>query len=370
VLSRRLARAAALPRATALLVAIAIASLSLVACSNDDDSPDDATGSPAPAGTSSAAATPGTSSGNPPQSPVFLIPSIVEKVQPSVVTVLSQTADGGGEGSGVIWDGEGRIVTNQHVVEGSQALRVVLVSGERLDATLVAADELTDLAVIQVDRRGLPAASFREDLPVVGELAIAIGNPLGFESSVTAGIISGLHRAVPSGGQTPALVDLMQTDAPISPGNSGGALVDGSGEVMGINVAYIPPEASAVSIGFAIPSPTVTNAIKQLIETGRVEHSYLGVAPRPLTPEIASQLGIDADQGILIFDVPQGSAAANAGVQPGDVLLEIDGKKVESVEDLYAALREKKPGDQITLKVLRDGQEVNLTATLDSRPSP
>jgi S1-C subfamily serine protease len=278
--------------------------------------------------------------------------------------------DGGGEGSGVIWDDEGRIVTNQHVVEGAQSLQVVLVSGERLDATLLAADELTDLAVIEVQRRGLPPATFRDDLPVVGELAIAIGNPLGFESSVTAGIVSGLHRAIPSGGQTPALVDLMQTDAPISPGNSGGALVDSSGSVMGINVAYIPPEASAVSIGFSIPSPTVTTVVKQLIETGQVEHSYLGVEPRPLTAEIASQLGINTQEGVLIFDVPEGSAAAKAGVQPGDVLLEIDGTKVDSVEDLYTALREKKPGDQVTLKVLRDGQETTLTATLESRPSP
>jgi S1-C subfamily serine protease len=356
-----------LPRALALLVAIVIASPILAACSEDDDSPDASTGSPAPVGTSSA--TPGTPSGSPPQSPVAVIPQIVGRVQPSVVTVVSQTAAVGGEGSGVIWDGEGRIVTNQHVVEGSQALRVVLVSGERLDARLIAADELTDLAVIQVERSGLPAATFREDLPVIGELAIAIGNPLGFESSVTAGIISGLHRAIPSGGQTPALVDLMQTDAAISPGNSGGALVDSSGDVMGINVAYIPPEASAVSIGFAIPSPTVKTVVEQLIETGRVEHAFLGVAPRPLTPEIASQLGINADEGILIFDVPAGSAAANAGVQPGDVLLEIDGTPVASVEDLYAALREKKPGDQVTLKVLRAGQETTLTATLDSRPS-
>ncbi|HEY7465534.1 MAG TPA: trypsin-like peptidase domain-containing protein, partial [Dehalococcoidia bacterium] len=353
-------------QATRLLLAIAVALLLLAGCSNDDDT-DTSGASPEPGGASGTATA---TSGNPPQSPVSVIPQIVEKVQPSVVTVLAVAQDGGGEGSGVIWDDEGRIVTNQHVVEGAQSLQVVLVSGERLDATLLAADELTDLAVIEVQRRGLPPATFRDDLPVVGELAIAIGNPLGFESSVTAGIVSGLHRAIPSGGQTPALVDLMQTDAPISPGNSGGALVDSSGSVMGINVAYIPPEASAVSIGFSIPSPTVTTVVKQLIETGQVEHSYLGVEPRPLTAEIASQLGINTQEGVLIFDVPEGSAAAKAGVQPGDVLLEIDGTKVDSVEDLYTALREKKPGDQVTLKVLRDGQETTLTATLESRPSP
>jgi S1-C subfamily serine protease len=254
-------------------------------------------------------------------------------------------------------------------VAGAAGLQVVLVSGERLPARVLAEDPLTDLAVVEVERDGLQPATFREDLPQIGEPALAIGNPLGFENTVTAGIISGLHRSIPSGGQTPALVDLLQTDAPISPGNSGGALVDGRGEVMGINVAFIPPQASAVALGFSIPSPTVTRVVTQLIETGRIEHAFLGIEPRPLTEEIAAQLGVQGQEGVVVFAVTEGSAAEEAGIEPGDVIVEMDGEPIASVEDLYSVLRDKSPGNQVELKLLRDGQEVTVEATLGARPT-
>jgi S1-C subfamily serine protease len=334
-----------------------------LACSGDDD--DEAQGSATPGRTAQPTAE---AQGGGSAAPIALptdVSEIFERVSPSVVTVVSES----GEGSGVVWDDEGHIVTNNHVVEGAASLGIVLVSGERRPATIVATDPLTDLAVIQAEEDGLPAAEFAERVPKVGELAVAIGNPLGFESSATAGIISGLHRALPSGGQTPALVDLVQTDAAISPGNSGGALVDSTGKVLGINVAYIPPSEQAVSIGFAIPSLTVVEVVEQLISTGSVEHAYIGIEPRPLTPQLASQLGLSASEGVLVFSVTPGSPAASAGLMPGDAIIEFDGDEIASVEDLFTALRQKSPGDRVELTVLREGEEMELTVTLGERPS-
>jgi S1-C subfamily serine protease len=228
---------------------------------------------------------------------------------------------------------------------------------------------LTDLAVIRVDKKGLPAASFSSELPRTGTAVLAIGNPLGFESSVTFGIISGEHRALPSGGTTPALVDLLQTDAAISPGNSGGALVNGDGQVVGINVAYIPPDQQAVSIGFAIPSTTAVDVVQQLLTTGRVQHAFLGIEPRPIDPDTASQLGLAVTQGVLVFNVSSGGAAEQAGIQPGDVITSFDGKTIASVEDLYSALRGKAPGDTVSIEINRNGQTQTVKATLQDRPS-
>lgn len=298
-----------------------------------------------------------------------LIPTIVTQVQPSIVTVVVTTAEGGGEGSGVVWDKAGNIVTNNHVVEGATSVQVVLTSGERLPATVQAVDPLTDLAVVRVERTDLPPAVFAEELPQVGELAVAMGSPLGFENSVTAGIVSARHRSIPSGGQTPALVDLIQTDAAISPGNSGGALVNKEAKVMGINVAYIPPTSQAVSIGFAIPSPTVRSVVTQLLETGSVSHAYLGVEARELTAQMAQQLGLSASEGVVVFSVDSGSAAEQAGLQPGDVITAVNGMPLQSVEDLFAALRELEPGEEVKLSVDRHGEQLELTATLTDRPA-
>jgi S1-C subfamily serine protease len=296
------------------------------------------------------------------------IPDIVDRVERSVVTVLVSGAGGSGNGSGVIFDDAGHIVTNNHVVANATEVAVALASGARLDAEIVATDDVTDVAVIRVDREGLPAATFAEDLPDVGELAVAIGAPLGFENTVSAGIVSGLHREIPSGGQTPALVDLLQTDAAISPGNSGGALVDGEARVIGINVAYIPPAERAVSIGFAIPAPTVVDVARQLIDDGQVEHAYLGILPGQVTPDLARAFDLDVEAGVLVREVTRGTPAERAGLEPGDVIVSIERERLETVENLFAALRRLEPGQRITLEIVRDGDERDVDVRLGDRP--
>lgn len=296
------------------------------------------------------------------------LPDVVRETQPSIVTVLVSTPFGDASGSGVIWNKRGLIVTNNHVVEDAVAVEVALASGERVGASVLATDPRTDLAVVRIDRKNLPVASFSRSLPEVGQLAIAMGSPLGFENTVTAGIVSGLHRSIPSGGSTPALVDLIQTDAAISPGNSGGALVGADGNVIGINVAYIPPQKGSVSIGFAIPAPTVRRVVKQLIETGRVEHAFLGVDLRELTPQIAADFRIPVDEGVLVFSVVADSGAADAGLLPGDVLTSIDGDRLRTIEDFLRILRNRKPENDVVIGVVRGEEEQEITATLTDRP--
>ena len=292
------------------------------------------------------------------------IPEIVKEVQPSVVSIDS----GGGEGSGVIFDDQGTIVTNDHVVAGAQTVEVVLASGDRIEADVVASSRDFDLAVLQVDREGLPAAKFADELPAVGELAVALGNPLGFENTVTAGIVSGLHRSVPSGGQTPALVDLIQTDAPISPGNSGGALVGVDGEVIGINVAYLPPgETGAVSLGFAIPAPTATQVVEELLDDGSVELAYLGITPIQVTSELDAQFDLGVDEGVGVAALEPSSAAVASGVMEGDVIVEFDAEPITTVEDLFAELRSRRPGEDATLTVVRNGERREIDVTLGER---
>jgi serine protease DegQ len=247
-----------------------------------------------------------------------VIPGVVRKLQPSVVTILTGT----GLGSGVIWSTDGI----------------------------------------------LPPALFADGLPQVGALAIAIGSPLGFEETVTAGIISGTQRSIPgSGQQTQSLVDLLQTDAPISPGNSGGALVDADGKVIGLNEAYLPPATGAVSIGFAIPSSTVRDVVEQLLKTGHAQHAYLGLRLGELTPEIAGALR--RTTGALVLDVEAGGPAAKAGIQPGDVIIRFDNAKVATVEDVLTALRHHQPGDEVNLAYDRNGQHADVKVRLTERPA-
>jgi S1-C subfamily serine protease len=290
------------------------------------------------------------------------IPDLVNEVQPSVVTVVTDV----GEGSGVIYDDDGAIVTNAHVVAAAQTVEVTFTDGSRAEGEVVAADPAVDLAVIRTDRDDLAAAEFSARTPAVGELAVAIGNPLGFENSVTAGIISGLDRNIPGGGT--ALVGLLQTDAAISPGNSGGALVGGSGQVMGINVAYIPPAGGAVAIGFAIPSAVVVDVADELLADGQVEHSFLGIALRALTPQLAEQYGIGTEAGVLVIQVEPGSPADDAGIRAGDVITGIDGEPVDEPGDLLAQLRTRDPGDRVQLRILRNGEEQTVEVELGAAP--
>ncbi len=294
------------------------------------------------------------------------IPDIVDAVQPSVVTVLTET----GSGSGVIYDEDGTVITNEHVVRGQEQVQLSFADGAQRSATVVATDPVVDLAVLKTERTGLPPADFDTDLPEVGALAVVIGSPLGFQETVTAGVISGLHRSIPGSARTTAsLVDLVQTDAPISPGNSGGALVDANGQVVGVTEAYLPPASGAVAIGFAIPAATVVDVVEELREDGTAEHAFLGLQPTTLSPELGRRLGADVEAGVAVLSVQDGGPADQAGVQPGDVLTALDDQDLTSAEALLAALRDVEPGDRLHLTVVRDGQETDLEVTVESRPA-
>jgi serine protease DegQ len=345
-----------LARAHAAL-AFAFAAVALAGCSGGDEEPERESAQTVTVTRTETAR----SSTGAPSDGFAAIPRIVDEVEPSVVSVATDVA----EGSGVIWSDDGVIVTNAHVVDGASEVTVALASGARFPAEIEAGEPRFDLALLRIARDGLPAARFQRELPEVGELAIAMGNPAGFEQSVTAGIISGLHRSIPSGGQTQALVDLIQTDAAISPGNSGGALVDAQGDVVGINVAYLPPTQGAVALGFAIPGATVIRVVEQLLEKGRVDYAVLGVQRLiQVTPELNAQFGLGVDYGAGLEEVQPGSGADRAGIRPGDVIVALDGKRIETVEDLFAELNERRPGDRVAITVVRDGERRRFTAVL------
>ncbi len=252
-------------------------------------------------------------------------------------------------------------------------IKVTLATGEQLDATIVGRDPLSDLAVIKVQPNGqLPAAKFVAGAPKVGEYAVAIGSPLGYENSVTLGIVSGLGRSIEgvTGAEGVALSNLIQTDAPISPGNSGGALANSNSEVIGINVAYLPPGSTgAVNIGFAIPSTTATSVADQIISTGKAVHAYMGVGTQPITPELQQQYGLSRSSGLLIAEVAPNSPAAAAGLQQGDIILKVNGQDVTDSANLATTIRGMKPGDQVQLTIDRNGQEQTVTVTLADRPA-
>jgi serine protease Do len=294
---------------------------------------------------------------------------IAAQVGPSVVQVNVRAVqvtpfgpqEGEGQGSGVIYRTDGYIITNNHVVQGADEVNVAFADGSTERGQVVGTDPSTEIAVVKVDRDDVPAAKFAEGADLMpGQLAVAIGSPSGFQSTVTAGVISGVNRELPArftgGRQEAALVDLIQTDAPISPGSSGGALVARNGEVVGVNVAYLPPDQTgAESIGFAIPSDTATSAANQLNENGRVSSPYLGVRLSDLTQGIAERFGLSATSGVIVVEVEPGGPAEDAGLRPEDVITALDSTEIEGTGDLLAALRDYKPGDTVTLTVVRGG---------------
>jgi serine protease DegQ len=294
------------------------------------------------------------------------VPEVVAKLQPSAVTILV----GRGNGSGVVYKADGLIVTNEHVVRGATDVQVAFADGQRVAGKVRAVDAVTDLALVQAERRDLSPARFQSRLPAVGSLSVVIGSPLGFQNTVTAGIISGVHREIPgSAAEGQSLVDLLQTDAPISPGNSGGAVANADAEVVGIALAYIPPTAGAVALGFAVPAATVLDVVGQLERNGRAQHAYAGLVPAAITPEIASQLGLSSTEGVVVLNVVPGGPAARAGIRPGDVIVAADGEPTATPEDFLSVLRPHKPGDTLTLTVRSPGaEERQVQLTVADRP--
>ncbi|MDX6380029.1 MAG: hypothetical protein QOI57_1053 [Rubrobacteraceae bacterium] len=309
------------------------------------------------------------------------VAQVAAQVSPSVVQVNVRAVqvtpfgpqEGEGVGSGVIYRSDGYIITNNHVVQDADQVNVAFADGSTERGQVVGRDPTTETAVVKVDRSDLPAAKFSETHNlIVGQMAIAIGSPSGFQSTVTSGVISGLNREVPAkltgGQQEAALVGLIQTDAAISPGNSGGALADRDGQVVGINVAYLPPgQTGAENIGFAIPSDTVVSVADQLIANGKATHPYLGISPADLTPEAAQRFGISVDSGAIVASVESGGPADDAGVKPGDVITALDSTAIKDSGDLLAALRNYKPGDSVTLTVVRNGSESSIDVKLGER---
>ncbi|AHY47530.1 Trypsin-like serine proteases typically periplasmic [Rubrobacter radiotolerans] len=366
-------------RLLALGLAAGLLTLAGCATENQQEIPE-----PAPEPDNVATQTPEAAPDVPENEPVARIAS---QVEPSVVQVnVSGTTvtpfgeqEAEGLGSGVIYTSDGYIITNNHVVEGASEVTVAFADGTTETGEVVGNDPRTDLAVIDVDRNDLPAANFNEDSVTTGQLAVAIGSPSGFESTVTAGVVSGVNRELSPqlvGGnvQDPSLVDLIQTDAAISPGNSGGALVNRSGEVIGINVAYLPQTQSGApveGIGFAIPASTATSVADQLIADGEVTTAYIGVVPVDITAQDAEQFGLDGveDGGAGVAEVASGSPADDAGLQTEDVIVAIDDREVQGSGDLYAALRDYRPGETVTLTVVRDGSEQTFDITLGEAPN-
>lgn len=291
------------------------------------------------------------------------INKIADNVGPAVVGVSNTgesfwgTVDKGA-GSGIIFDSNGYIVTNYHVIEGAAKVTVKLSNGKVFPAKLVGYDKRSDIAVIKIEGTNLPTAIFGDSTKVrVGDLAVAIGNPLGeeFAGSVTAGIISALNRTMKYDG---AIYKVLQTDAAINPGNSGGPLVNEDGEVIGINSLKIGSESNAEGMGFAIAINEAKTIIDALMNDGKVKRPALGV----LGQTVSSRDG--SIKGFYVNEVVEGSGAAAAGVKPTDIVIGIDNQKVESFEDLAEALDKRKIGDSVSCKIWRDGATVELTITL------
>ncbi len=290
----------------------------------------------------------------------------VERVGPSVVHVQvarpgPRNAAQAGAGSGVILTPDGYILTNSHVVHGARQIRVALVDGREFPAQLVGDDPATDLAVIRIPANDLPAAPLGDSDKVrVGQLVIAIGNPFGFQFSVTTGVVSAVGRSLYTSAGRP-VDNVIQTDAALNPGNSGGPLVDSRGRVIGINTAVIFP---AQGLAFAIPINMARWVAALLIRDGRVRRAYLGITGqnRPLPPWVVRTLQLPADQGVGVLEVAPGSPAERAGLRPGDTIIGLNGQVIRRLEDLHRVLTGELINRPTAVRVLRDGKVLTLQA--------
>ncbi len=301
----------------------------------------------------------------------------VRQTKPAVVTIINNMQPHGGlfgsstvtaSGSGVIVDRRGYIVTNQHVVDGEKELQVIYADGTRVSATVVGADSASDIAVLKVGGQVPAVAQFGDSNSLQpGQVAIAIGSPLGdFRGTVTVGVVSALNRRV---GRNQGLI---QTDAAINNGNSGGPLINAQGQVVGINTLVVRSTNEgnvAEGLGFAIPSNVVRDILGQLISKGTVERPFIGVSYQEVDPDLASQLNLNTTNGVLVTKVEQNSPAGKVGLRENDVILAIDSSKLDADHSLQSLLFDHKAGDTVTLTVWRDGKQISVPLTLVLRPA-
>lgn len=293
---------------------------------------------------------------------------IAERVSPAIARI-QVGGDRPGSGSGVMFRDDGYLLTNAHVVDKARTIDVVLADGSEHDGELVGADAVTDVAVVKIDREApVPVATLGSAAGLrVGQAAVAIGSPLGLigGSSVTTGVVSALGRRLPTA-QGPPLLDMIQTDAAIAPGSSGGALLDGSGAVIGITTAIALSDSGAEGLGFATPIDIARSVADDIITTGRAVHVWLGIQGRDLDAASAEQAGVSG--GAVVVDVVDDGPAQGAGLRPGDVIVAVAEREVRSMSALVIFLRERAPGDRVELSVLRDGGRTSLPVELGTRP--
>ena len=319
---------------------------------------------------------------------------LFQRVEESVVQITDSSETDVFEsrlGSGFVYDDNGHIITNHHVVSGGgNRLDVTFPDGTVYRASLIGSDPSADIAVLYVEEvskeKLLPLSLADSSKVRVGERVAAIGNPFGLSGSLSTGIVSGVGRQIPAQQEEGFTIpDVIQTDAPINPGNSGGPLLNMRGEVIGINSAIYSTTGQFAGVGFAIPSNTIAQVVPSLITTGSYQHPWLGVAGRDMTPGIADRLGLDEPRGFLVMDVVAGSPAEKAGILKGnedtvidgipiklggDVIIAVDNNTVRKIDDLLAYVEmEKSVGDDLELTILRQGETMEVIATLAARPS-
>lgn len=292
-------------------------------------------------------------------------PSVVNVNTKSQIQFFFQAIPQEGAGSGVIITEDGYILTNNHVVENARQITITLADGRTFEAKVVGRDPYTDIAVIKIDVTGLPAAKLGDSTNLkIGQIAIAIGNPFGLGKTVTAGIISALNRTITTERGT-IIEGLIQTDAPINPGNSGGALVNSSGEVIGINTAIYQ---GAQGIGFAIPIHLAKSIADQIISKGYASHPWMGVYLDTVDAQISAYYRLSVDYGAIIMDVVRNGPADKAGIRRGDIVIEFNGEKIETADDLVIRVMRRKVGDRVRLGIARGDQRLTIEVTLEERP--
>lgn len=319
--------------------------------------------------------------------------SIYRQASPAVANINTKTVEYDfffnavpveGAGSGFVIDPQGHILTNLHVVQGAETIEVVLGDQSHYKARFIGADTRNDIALLQIDAHGKKLTSLRlgdSRTLQVGQRVLAIGNPFGFQSTLTTGVVSALGRTVQTGDNT-FIDEAIQTDAAINRGNSGGPLMNSHGEVIGINTAIYTPSGTTAGIGFAIPINTAKRVAEDLITQGRVRHASLGIEGRAVWPELADALGLPVQQGILVENAVQGGPASAAGIHGGnrsilaglqelriggDIVVGMDGKEITNQTDLNVLLNRHQPGDKVTISIYRGRQKMNVPVTLGDR---